>query len=91
MGSAEVLPLVDAGVDAILAPLSATTPEAAAEFLRVLRSGGRVTVFESDQDRTVAALNLGEREVKQMFSDAGFVEVTALPVQGRLSGTARKP
>jgi ubiquinone/menaquinone biosynthesis C-methylase UbiE len=91
LGSADVLPLPDAEVDAILVPLSVADRQAAAEFQRVLRSGGRVAVFEPDEERTDSALNLGERELQQIFRDAGFVEVTAASAQGRLYGTARKP
>ena len=91
VGSADVLPLPDAEVDAILVPLSVTDRQTAAEFNRVLPSGGLVAVFESDEDRTDSALNLGERELHQIFADAGFVEVTVASAQGRLYCTARKP
>ena len=91
VGTAEVLPLPDSEVDAILAPLDVAAPQAAAEFLRVLRSGGFIAVFEQDEERTDSALNLGEREIEQIFSEAGFVEVTVAPAQGRLYGYARKP
>jgi ubiquinone/menaquinone biosynthesis C-methylase UbiE len=91
LGTAEVLPLTDAAVDAILAPLGAIDRQAADEFLRVLRSGGLVSVFEPDEDRTDSALNLREREVGQIFSGAGFAEVSVALARGRLYGTARKP
>ena len=91
VGTAEVLPLPDSEVDAILAPLAVAGPEQAAEFLRVLRSGGFVAVFEQDEERADSALNLGERELEQIFSEAGFVEVTVAPAQGNLYGSARKP
>jgi ubiquinone/menaquinone biosynthesis C-methylase UbiE len=91
LGSAEVLPLTDAAVDAILAPVAGLDRQAADEFLRVLRSGGLVWVFEPNEDHTDSALNLGEREVEQILSGAGFDQVSVAPVWGRLYGTARKP
>jgi ubiquinone/menaquinone biosynthesis C-methylase UbiE len=91
LGSAEVLPLTDAAVDAILVPVAAVDRQAAGEFLRVLRSGGLVSVFEPNEDHSDSALNLGEHEVEQIFSDAGFDEVSVAPARGRLYGTARKP
>jgi ubiquinone/menaquinone biosynthesis C-methylase UbiE len=91
VGTADVLPLPDSKADAILVPLAVADRQTASEFLRVLRSGGFVAVFEPDEERTDSALNLGEREVEQIFSNAGFVEVTVAPAQGRLYGTARKP
>jgi ubiquinone/menaquinone biosynthesis C-methylase UbiE len=90
LGTADVLPLTDAAVDAILAPLAAVDRQAADEFLRVLRSGGLVSVFKPDEDRTDSALNLGEHELEQIFSGAGFAEVSVAPARGRLYGTARK-
>ena len=50
-----------------------------------------MSVFEPDEDRTDSALNLGEHEVEQIFSGAGFAEVSVAPARGRLYGTARKP
>lgn len=91
VGTADVLPMPDLAVDAILVPLVLTDLEAALEFLRVLRSGGSVSVFEPDEDRTDSALNLSEHEVGQIFSDVGFVEVTVAPIRGRFFGGARKP
>jgi ubiquinone/menaquinone biosynthesis C-methylase UbiE len=91
VGCADVLPLTDAAVDAILVPAGRVDRLAADEFLRVLRRGGHVSVFDSNQDRSDSALNLGEHEVEQIFSGAGFVEVTVAAAQGRLYGTARKP
>jgi ubiquinone/menaquinone biosynthesis C-methylase UbiE len=91
VGCAEVLPLTDAAVDAILVPVALVDRPAADEFLRVLRTGGRVSVFDSNEDGTDSALNLGEHEIEQIFSGAGFAEVTVAPAQGRLYGTARKP
>jgi ubiquinone/menaquinone biosynthesis C-methylase UbiE len=91
VGSADVLPLTDAAVDAILVTVAVVDRLAADEFLRVLRTGGLVSVFDSNEDRTDSALNLGEHEVEEIFSGAGFAEVTVAPAQGRLYGTARKP
>jgi ubiquinone/menaquinone biosynthesis C-methylase UbiE len=91
VGTADVLPMPDSAVDAILVPLVLANRAAALEFLRVLRKGGFVSVFQPDEDRTDSALNLGERDVGQIFSDAGFVEVTVAPFQGRFLGNARKP
>ena len=91
VGTADVLPMPDLAVDAILVPLDLADRSAALEFFRVLCSGGFVSFFEPNEERTDSALNLGEREVEQIFSDAGFVEVTVAPRQGRFLGSARKP
>jgi ubiquinone/menaquinone biosynthesis C-methylase UbiE len=90
VGSMDVLPLTDAAADEILAT-AVPSPEAAAEFFRVLRPGGEVAVATGDQDPTVPTLNLDAREIERLFTDAGFNAVTVAAAQGRLAVAARKP
>jgi ubiquinone/menaquinone biosynthesis C-methylase UbiE len=90
VGSMDVLPLTDAAADEILAS-SVPSPEAAAEFFRVLRPGGEVAVAAGDQDPTGTALNLDPHEVERLFTEAGFAAVTVAAAQGRLAVAARKP
>jgi ubiquinone/menaquinone biosynthesis C-methylase UbiE len=90
VGSMDVLPLTDASVDEILAT-AVPGSEAAAEFFRVLRRGGRVAVATSDEDERGTALNLDTHEVERLFSDAGFTAVTVAAAQGRLAVAAQKP
>jgi ubiquinone/menaquinone biosynthesis C-methylase UbiE len=90
VGSMDVLPLTDAAADEILAS-SVPTTEAAAEFFRVLRSGGEVAVAAADEDPAGAALNLDADEVERLFTAAGFATVTVAAAQGRLAVAARKP
>ncbi|CAN5205293.1 hypothetical protein BH18ACT12_BH18ACT12_07230 [soil metagenome] len=67
IGSADVLPLVDEGVDAVLTRsvliYVQDKAEAAREFFRVLRSGGRISIFEpinSISTRLSEAVDFGE-------------------------------
>ncbi len=82
VGQSEVLPLPDESVDLVW---STEAPEAgtAAEFFRVLRPGGQVSVRGTAE----SALNLGER----MLSEAGFVEVTVANTDDGAALAARKP
>ena len=90
VGSMDVLPLTDAAADEILAT-AVPSPEAAAEFFRVLRSDGQVAVATGDQDPTGPALNLDVREIERLFTDAGFTAVTVAAASSRLAVAARKP
>jgi ubiquinone/menaquinone biosynthesis C-methylase UbiE len=90
LGSADVLPVMDASVDEVLAT-SVPRAEAAQEFFRVLRSGGEVSLVAGDEDPTGEALNLDAREVERLFTDAGFAAVMVAAVRGRLAVAARKP
>ena len=90
VGSMDVLPLTDAVSDEILAT-AVPNPEAAAEFFRVLRPGGEVSVATGEQDPTGATLNLDAHEVERLFTKAGFAGVTVAAAQGRLAVAARKP
>jgi ubiquinone/menaquinone biosynthesis C-methylase UbiE len=90
VGSMDVLPLTDASADEILTS-AVPGDEAAAEFFRVLRSGGRVAIATGDQDHAGPALNLDAREVERLFSDAGFTAVTVAAARGRLAVAAHKP
>ena len=90
VGSMDVLPLTDASVDEILVG-SVPSPEALAEFHRVLRPDGEVAVAVRDEDPGRVALNLEADEVERLFSDAGFGAVTVAATDGRLAVAARKP
>ena len=90
VGSMDVLPLTDAAADEILAT-ALPSADAAAEFFRVLRAGGRVAVATGDEDDTGPALNLDAHEVERLFSDAGFTAVTVAAAQGRLAVGAQRP
>lgn len=90
VGSMDVLPLTDASADEILAS-TVPSEDAAAEFFRVLRPGGRVALTGGDEDHPGAALNLGPDEVERLFSDAGFTAVTVAAARGRLAVAARRP
>ena len=90
VGSMDVLPLTDEAADEILASAVPNT-EAAAEFFRVLRSGGEVGVAVADEDPMGAALNVEADEVERLFTDAGFAAVTVAAAPGRLAVAARKP
>ena len=90
LGVADVLPLTDRSVDAVLSRL-APSKCGPAEFFRVLRNGGRVEVSRSDQDPKGPALNLEPREIERLFSDSGFAGVTVASADGRLSVSAHRP
>ena len=90
VGVADVLPLTDGSVDAVLSRL-APTDSAPTEFFRVLRAGGRAWVSRDDQDPKGRPLNLDPREIERLFSDAGFAGVTVTSADGRLSVAAHKP
>jgi ubiquinone/menaquinone biosynthesis C-methylase UbiE len=81
LGSADVLPLTDASVDEVSVRALATT-EAAEEFFRVLRSGGRLAIAGTNG----STLNSDER----MVTEAGFVDVSGERGGGG-SLSARKP
>jgi len=89
IGFSEVLPLTDASVDEVLAT-APPTGEAAKEFFRVLRSGGRVAIATSDEDPAASALNLEAREVERLFSETGFAAVTVASAHGGLAVAAQK-
>jgi hypothetical protein len=90
VGVADVLPLTNGSVDALVSRLapSESGPE---EFFRVLRGGGRVWVSRDDQDPEGPALNLDLREIERLFKDSGFAGVTVTSADGRLSVAAHKP
>jgi len=90
VGVADVLPLTDGSVDAVLSRL-APSKCGPAEFFRVLRKGGRVEVSRTDQDPKGSALNLEPREIERLFSDSGFAGVTVASADGRLSVSAHRP
>lgn len=83
IGGADVLPLMDGSVDALVASSALIDVEdrveAASEFLRVLRSGGRVSMLEPEQDPSW----------EQLFTGAGFSDVRTDPAALYL--TAVKP
>ena len=83
IGRADVLPLMDASVDALVAssaPIDVEDrAEAASEFLRVLRNGGRVSMLEREQDASW----------EQLLTGAGFRDVRTDPAAPYL--TAVKP
>jgi ubiquinone/menaquinone biosynthesis C-methylase UbiE len=82
VGESEVLPLTDESVDFVW---SAEAPGAgtAAEFFRVLRPGGLVSLRGTGE----SALNLGER----MLNEAGFVEITVVTTDDGAALAARRP
>jgi ubiquinone/menaquinone biosynthesis C-methylase UbiE len=90
VGSMDVLPLTNATAHEILTT-AVPTEDAAAEFFRVLRSGGSVAVETDDEDHAGPALNLDAHEVERLFSDAGFTAVTVAAAPGRLAVAAQKP
>jgi ubiquinone/menaquinone biosynthesis C-methylase UbiE len=109
VGSADVLPLPDESVDVVLTRsvliYVQDKAEAVQEFFRVLRRGGRVSIFEPINRRNTGLceavdfgelrgrveewereryedpddpmLNFDEGDLERMFSQAGFVDVTA--------------
>jgi ubiquinone/menaquinone biosynthesis C-methylase UbiE len=81
IGKSQVLPLTDESVDLVHAD-APPNAEAAEEFFRVLRAGGRVVVGGSPP----SALNVGER----MLSEAGF-DSDVVQENGDVSLHARKP
>ena len=90
VGVADVLPLTDGSVDAVLSRL-APSECGPAEFFRVLRGHGRIWVSVYDQDPQGSALNLDRHEVERLFNDSGFAGVTVASADGRLSVTAHRP
>jgi SAM-dependent methyltransferase len=82
VGEPEVLPLPDESVDALRSAAPANAAECS-EFLRVLRSGGRLSVAGPPGSAT----NLGG----DMLSEAGFVDVTVVSADNGPSFDARKP
>jgi ubiquinone/menaquinone biosynthesis C-methylase UbiE len=90
IGSLDVLPLTDSSVDEVLAT-GVVGPAAVDECFRVLRRGGKLALAAVDQDPTPDALNLEQREVEQLFIDAGFTSVSVAADPGRVVILARKP
>jgi ubiquinone/menaquinone biosynthesis C-methylase UbiE len=82
IGDAEVLPLPDESVDLVRSAFE-PGPEAAGEYFRVLRSGGRVVLAGP----STSTLN-GSRGV---LSEAGFVDVAAVSDDGSATVSGRKP
>ncbi len=84
LGSADVLPLPDESADAACARFGEAdvrdAAEAARELFRVLRRGGRVSIFEPsrkpDEDPGAPALNFHEHDLEKHLHEAGFVDVT---------------
>jgi ubiquinone/menaquinone biosynthesis C-methylase UbiE len=70
VGSANVLPLPDGSVDVVLAQSmyvhASDTAETARELFRVLRSGGRISIFEPIESF---------EELDRIHRDAGFTDV----------------
>jgi ubiquinone/menaquinone biosynthesis C-methylase UbiE len=65
IGSADVLPLMDASVDVVITrSVIDDKPEAARELVRVLSSGGRISMY-GDPDC----------DLEELFSSAGFSDV----------------
>jgi SAM-dependent methyltransferase len=87
---ADVLPLTDGSVDAVVSR-SAISEAAPPEFFRVLRPGGRMLISRDDEDEEGSALNLDLREIERLFNDSGFAGVTVTSVDGRLSVAAHRP
>jgi ubiquinone/menaquinone biosynthesis C-methylase UbiE len=93
LGSANVLPLPDESVDAVvtrsLLIYVQDKEEAVREFHRVLRRGGRVSLFEPinlgerqrawneafNADRDDPMLNFDETDLERFFTAAGFADV----------------
>lgn len=90
IGSIEVLPLMDASVDEVLATV-VFRPDAAVECFRVLRPGGQIALAAGDEDRAGDTLNVDAREVERLFTDAGFDAVSVAAARGGLAVAARKP
>jgi ubiquinone/menaquinone biosynthesis C-methylase UbiE len=90
VGVADVLPLTDGSVDALMSGV-AVTEAAPAEFFRVLRDRGRIWISADDQDPRGSALNLEPCEVERLFNDSGFAGVTVKSADGRVSVAAHKP
>jgi ubiquinone/menaquinone biosynthesis C-methylase UbiE len=94
VGQADVLPLPDASVDAVVSCAALIdVEEAAREFARVLRSGGRVSLCELGE--RAPALNEASDPMlnfdEQAFSAAGLVEVAVELGAQHVFLTARKP
>jgi ubiquinone/menaquinone biosynthesis C-methylase UbiE len=90
IGTVEVLPLTDSSVDEVIAT-GGIRPEAAGEWFRVLRSGGRLVLDAPDEEPTGQALNLDPRELERLFTDTGFASVSVAADGGRVAILARKP
>ena len=82
VGESEVLPLPDESVDAVRS-MGQPNASSSAEFFRVLRPGGQVSVGGS----AGSALNLGAG----MLTEAGFVDAAVASDDGGPSLVARKP
>jgi len=90
LGSLDVLPLMDASVDELVAT-SILGPDATIECFRVLRPGGMVALTTRDEDPTGHALNLNPSEIERLFIAAGFDAVSVAAARNRLVVAARKP
>lgn len=90
IGSLDVLPLMDSSVDEVLAT-AVVRSDVAGECFRVLRRGGKIALTALDEDPTPDALNLGLREVEQLFIHTGFTSVNVAADPGRVVILARKP